>query len=147
MGLFFALKLTIPVSEWLIGKTDYFEVFAILIFIGLFLLLSFLIKMSARLLKNAVDITPFGILDNVAGAIAGSFKVGFILSTLLWVFSSVGIDFHDFYATNSVIFPYIFEVAPAVFDVLGYVIPMMRDLIDSMDKIPNKKNTHIALLI
>ena len=147
VGLFLALELTIPVSLKFFGKSDYFDIISILVFIGLFIVLSFLIKTGARLLKKAIDITPFGILDNIVGAISGVFKMALIISVILWVCSSVGVDFQKSYANESIIFPYLVVIGPSVFEAIGHLIPIIQDLIDSMDNIPKTKDTFISVLM
>ena len=146
IGLFLALELTIPVSVRFFGESNYFDIVSILVFIGLFILLSYLIKTGARLLKKAIDITPFGMLDNLAGALSGIFKVALIISVIIWVCSSVGIDFQKSFATESIFFPYLVVVGPSVFEFVGHLIPIIQDLIDSMDNIPKTKDTLITVL-
>lgn len=146
VGLFLALELTIPVTVKFFGGSDYFDIISILVFIGLFILLSFVIRAGAKLIKKAIDFTPFGILDNVVGAISGAFKIVLILSIINWICSSVGIDFSDSYARDSIIFPYIVVIGPAAFEALGHLIPVIKDLIDSMDNIPRTKDTLITVL-
>lgn len=147
IGILLALQLTIPVTIRFFGDSNYFEVISILVFIGLFILLSFLIKAGAKLLKSAIDITPFGILDNIAGAVSGVLKLAVIISVVIWVSSSVGIDFQNAYAKESVIFPYIVDIGPSVFKAIGHLIPVIQDLIDSMDNIPKTKDTLISVLM
>lgn len=70
-----------------------------------------------------------------------------IVSVILWVCTSVGIDFEESYAAESVIFPYIVLVGPSVFDAIGHFIPIIKDLIDSMDNIPKTKDTLLSVLM
>ena len=144
IGLFLALELTLPVSMRLSGESSYFDVITVLVFIGLFILLSFFVKVGAKMVKKAVDITPLGTLDNIAGALAGIFKTSLIVSMIIWVCTSVGIDFENSYATNSTILPHIVVIGPTVFEAFGYLIPMVNDLIDSMDNIPKTEDSFIT---
>lgn len=146
IGLFLALELTVPVSTGLFGDTSYFEVAAVLVFIGLFVLLSLAIKAGAKALKNMIDMTIFGSVDNLVGAFAGLFKWAFIISIIFWVFESVGFDIANRYADNAIIFPYIVHIGPTVFEWLSEVIPFIRDLIDSMERLPKNKDTYMTLL-
>ncbi|MEQ9468930.1 MAG: CvpA family protein [Ekhidna sp.] len=146
IGLFLALELTVPVSVGLFGESSYFDVAAILVFFGLFLLLTLAIKAGAKALKNMVDMTIFGSLDNLVGAFAGAFKAAFIISIIFWVFESVGFDLIERYADDTFIFPYIVHIGPTVFGWLSEVIPFIRDLIDSMDQMPKGKDTYITAI-
>lgn len=146
IGLFLALELTVPVATGLFGKSDYFEVSAILVFIALFILLSLAIKAGAKALKNIIDMTLFGTLDNLVGAVAGAFKWAFVISIIFWVFDSVGFDLKDRYAQDAIIFPYIVDIGPTVFEWLGQVIPFIRDLIDSLENLPKGKRSLMTFL-
>ena len=106
-----------------------------------------LIKTSAKGLKKAVDITVFGTLDNIVGGLAGILKWGFILSIVSWVLHSVGWDFESEYADDSIIFPYIRNIGPAIFGWLSEIMPFIQDLIDSMEKMPQSKDTYMTFLI
>ena len=141
IGLFLALELTIPVSKWLFGGTSYFEITAILVFIGLFLLLSLAIKAGAKALKSMIDMTIFGSLDNLVGAFAGAIKWAFVISIVFWLFESVGFDIEGRYADDAVIFPYIVDIGPTLFNWLSQVLPFIKDLIDSLDNLSTGKDT------
>ena len=147
IGLFLALELTVPVSVGLFEGSRFFDIAAIVVFIALFILLSLAIKTGAKALKNAVDMTIFGSVDNLLGAFAGMLKWAFILSIIFWVFDSVGFDIENRYADNAIIFPYIVGIGPMVFGWLSEVIPLVRDLIDSMDSLPNGKDTYMSGLL
>ena len=146
IGLFLALELTVPVSVGLFGESSYFDVAAILVFFGLFLLLTIAIKAGAKALKNMVDMTIFGSLDNLVGAFAGAFKAAFIISIVFWVFESVGFDLIERYADDTFIFPYIVNIGPTVFGWLSEVIPFIRDLMDSMDQMPKGKDSYMTAI-
>ncbi|MEP1034317.1 CvpA family protein [Ekhidna sp.] len=145
VGLLLALELTIPVTTNLFGDSNYFEIIAVAVFIILFILLSLAIKMGAKAFKKAIDMTIFGTLDNAAGAVAGLLKWAFILSIVFWVFESVGFDLVETYADDTLLFPYIVGIGPTVFEWVGYVIPFVQDLIDSMENMPNAA-TYVTLI-
>lgn len=146
VGLFLALEFTIPVSMKLFGGSDYLEIISIGVFIVLFILLSMAIKAGAKAIKKAVDITIFGTLDNLAGALAGGLKSAFVISIVFWVLESVGFDFYIDYADDSFIFPYIVHIGPSVFDWLSQLIPVIKDLIDSMEKMSKSSDPYMTLL-
>ncbi|MEO1253747.1 MAG: CvpA family protein [Bacteroidota bacterium] len=147
LGIFLALELTVPVSEWLFQNSSFFELISILIFIALFILLSISIKLGAKLLKNAVDTTFFGTLDNVIGAIAGVFKWMFILSIMIWVFNAVGFDVEGRYAADAIIFPYIVDIGPEIFRSLSSILTFIQDLIDSLENMTNESDRTMTYLV
>lgn len=145
IGLLIALEFTIPVSIYLFGSSSFFDFGAIIVFIALFALLSFLIKIGAKSIKNVVDFTFLGSVDNILGAIAGLFKSAFILSVVFWVLDSVGINVVHRFADDTAIFPYIVGIGPTVFEWLSTLIPLIRDLIDMMDNLPNSDDSVLTL--
>ncbi|GAB4238414.1 MAG: hypothetical protein Tsb0034_14010 [Ekhidna sp.] len=144
IGLFLALELTVPVSKSFFGDSNWFELASIIVFILLFILLSMAIKAGAKMLKKAIDITVFGTLDNMVGALSGALKWAFIVSVVFWVFESVGIDIQERYAYDSFIFPYIVGIGPVVFGALSDLIPLFQDLIDAMEKMSRPESTRMT---
>ena len=146
IGLILALQLTIPVTTWLFSGSDYFDFIAVGVFISLFILLTVGIKMGAKLLKKMIDVTIFGTLDNLVGAVTGLLKWGFLVSMLAWVFESVGFSFHSQLTEESSIFPYLAKIGPAIFGWLGNIIPFFQDLIDTLDSIPSSKEEYLTFV-
>jgi membrane protein required for colicin V production len=133
IGLFIALEFTIPVSLSLFGASSFFDFGAVIVFIVLFILLSILIKAGAKAIKNVIDFTFLGTVDNLLGALAGVLKTAFILSIVFWVLDSVGFNVVEKYSEDTIIFQYIVGIGPTVFEWLSNLIPLVRDLIDSME--------------
>ncbi len=140
LGLFLALELTVPVASWLFKNSSFSEVKSILVFIGLFVLLSIGIKLGAKIIKGMVDATIFGRLDNLVGALAGGLKWAFLISIVVWVSSSVGIDLVERYGSDAIILPYIVDVGPEAFHWLSKSLPFIRDLIDSLENLTSRSN-------
>ena len=138
IGLFLALEWTIPISINFFGERSYFDFITLLVFIGLFVLFSFLVKSGARLFKKAINITLLGTLDNIVGAISGVFKLALVASVIIWICSSIGIDIQKSYAKESIIFPYLVVFGPTTFEAIGYLFPIIHDLMDSMNNIYHK---------
>ena len=147
VGLFIALEFTIPVSLYLFGSSSFFDIGAVVVFIALFILLSFLIKLGAKAMKSMVDFTFFGTLDNALGAVAGVFKSAFVLSVIFWVFDSVGFDLVTRYSDGTVIFPYIVGMGPTVFEWLSGLLPFIEELIDTMKDLPGSKDSVLTYLV
>ncbi|MEQ9402480.1 MAG: CvpA family protein [Cyclobacteriaceae bacterium] len=146
LGLFLALELTLPVSKSLFGSTGFFELGSILIFIALFVLLSLLIKAGAKAIKSVVDLTLLGTLDNLLGAIAGVFKWAFLISVIFWVADSVGIDLSNRFSDDAVVLPYIIGIGPMVFEWISVLIPIIRDLMDSMENLNPGRDSVLTIL-
>lgn len=144
IGFYLALKLTIPVTGMLFGSSDKFHIALLVVFVSLLILLIIGVKIVARLIKSAINVTLFGTFDNMLGAIAGILKWAFVLSVIFWVFNSVNIDIVERYADHTVIFPYIEDIGPGAFELMGYLFPFFQVLIDDLRNLPNQKVTYVT---
>lgn len=133
LGLFMAIKFTVPISVKFFSESAYFKWIAIAIFIAIFTLLILGIHLLSKVLKTILDFTPLGILDNILGAALNIFKIAFVLSILFWIIDSLGIDFSNEYIDNSLILSYIILFAPKSFETIGSFIPYFKDIFDMFD--------------
>ena len=137
LGLFMAIKFTVPISVSFFSESIYFEWIAIAIFTLIFSLLIFGIHLLSRALKMILDFTPFGILDNILGAGLNIFKISFVLSILFSLSDSLGIDFSNGYINNSIVLAYIIPIAPKSFEIIGFFIPHFKEIFDMKDLFKN----------
>ncbi|MFN6946610.1 MAG: CvpA family protein [Cytophagaceae bacterium] len=91
----------------------------LLIFIGVLVGMYFL----SRILKKIIDLTLLGSIDNLAGALFGMAKVGFIASTLLWLLSEAQLFSFDTYIQGSILFPPVIDFAPTTVHWITKVVP------------------------
>ena len=56
---------------------------------------------------------------------------------LLWVIDTVGIDFSNQYINNSIILGYIKQIAPKIFELIGFFIPHFKEIFDMLDLFKN----------
>ena len=99
-----------------------------LVFIGV-LVAMFTIN---KILKKVLDYTLFGVVDDIAGALLGLLKWAFALSVVLWLMNQVEIVVPKEYAEGSFLYPYIVEYSPILIDWVAGMLPMAKDLIDSI---------------
>ncbi|PTX22786.1 membrane protein required for colicin V production [Pontibacter mucosus] len=100
----------------------------LVVFVGIILL----IHLGGLLLKKVVDFTPFGLFDNVLGAILGGLKWCLALSLLLYVSDMAGISVSKDTAAASMIYPVVLKTTPYALDILSYVLPFIKALITSV---------------
>ncbi|OUT94992.1 MAG: hypothetical protein CBB92_12600 [Flammeovirgaceae bacterium TMED32] len=137
IGLFMAVKFTVPIGVKFFSDSAYFEWIVIAIFIAIFALFILGIHLLSKALKMILDFTPLGILDNILGAALNIFKIVFVLSTLFWVIDSLGIDFSNEYVDNSIILSYIIVFVPKSFEAIGSFIPYFNGRFDMFDLFEN----------
>ena len=76
IGLFIAIELTIPVAERFFADSDYFQLFTVLVFAGLFVLTVLAVSLVAKMIKKVLDLTFLGFFDNILGALARFIEMG-----------------------------------------------------------------------
>lgn len=146
VGLFVAIELTIPVAERFFSGSGSMQFVSVAVFIGLFIGVVIVINLIAKGLKKFLDLTLFGFLDNILGALAGMFKWVFVFSVLIWVFDSIGFRFPDAWMAESFFFPLVQQIGPTLFEWMGFVLPFIQDMIDSLKNIGNNSRSLYTFL-
>jgi membrane protein required for colicin V production len=145
LGLFIAIEFTAPVALRFFGDSTYFELVAIGIFAAIFVGLIILINLVAKSIKKVLDLTPFGMFDNFLGSILSVAKLGLILSVLIWMFDSIGIELPSNQVKNSIILPYIIPIGPTAFELIGSIIPYFKNIFDTIDEFDQKGKIVLVL--
>lgn len=136
-----SIKLLHLGEEWLshMLNDDAFYVpvlaFAI-IFIGILLTVTLL----GKALKKVIDLTPFGIVDNIAGALLGILKWCFAVGFLLWLFNIMQFDLPANWKEGSVVYPAVMTVTDSLMDVLKGAIPFIKEMSERLGDIFSKGN-------
>ena len=120
------------------GVSDEFaKILPFLVFVVIFIAVLVLVNYIGRLLKKALDLTPFGILDSISGAILGFVKWAFGLSIIFWVINTINFSLPSNWEQGSIFYPYLVPVAPVVFDYVASLLPFTSDLMESIkDRLP-----------
>ncbi len=133
-GLFGAIKFSGPIAAVFFSESDFYTIGLVGVFIILFIALSVLINMIAKLLKKGVDLVFLGWLDNILGAILGILKWGFLVSMLVLMLKAGGMLLPEKDLDNSRIYPYIERIGPNAFNTLDSIFPFLENFIDSIDQ-------------
>ena len=104
-------------------------------FLVLFILILIVVNMVGKILKKAIDWTPLGVLDNIAGALIGVVKVALALSILLWVMSGFNINMPDYFTKNSRILPLISGFASQVGSFISTIFPSFDNFIKTLEEL------------
>ncbi len=92
----------------------------------------FFVNKIGWLLRKSLRVTIFGTLDGLAGAAVGSLLWFFGLSLLLWIFSKVGLEIPQSYASESEVLPVLKDFAPKLISKISDLIPAGGNLIDRL---------------
>lgn len=126
IGIIFAFKFMHWGAELLSEKVESLTfMLPFISFIIIFLVVTVVIRILAYMVKKALDLTILGTFDNFAGAILGLFKWMIMLSLLFWVGKSFEYTLPDHLVENSVIYPAITPIAPALVSVLDAYTPII----------------------
>jgi membrane protein required for colicin V production len=104
-------------------------------FLVLFVLILILVNMVGKILKKIIDWTPFGLVDNAAGAVIGIAKWALMLSILLWVMDSLSIEIPGNLADNSKVLPWITGFAGQVGSFISTIFPSFENFINTLEEL------------
>lgn len=101
-------------------------------FLILFVGIIILINVLGRVLKNILDMTLLGSIDNLGGAIIGIVKWGFGISVLILVIEAIEVEIPPEMSENTFLYPKIAGFAPMVFDYISDIFPFIRELFEKL---------------
>ncbi|HLT07821.1 MAG TPA: CvpA family protein [Cyclobacteriaceae bacterium] len=104
-------------------------------FIIIFLIVTITIRVLAFMVKKALDLTILGTFDNFGGAVLGLFKWAIMISLLLWVATSFEYKIPEPWLKDSVIYPTITPIAPALVSVLDAYTPIIDQSIEAIKEL------------
>lgn len=104
-------------------------------FIIIFLIVTIGIRILAFLVKKALDLTILGTFDNFAGAVLGLFKWAIMISLLIWVATSFEYKVPESWLENSVVYPAITPIAPAMVSLLDDYTPIIDQSIKAIKEL------------
>ena len=96
----------------------------VLIFIGIVLF----VNLIGKMLKKVLDMTLLGSVDAFAGALVGLLKWTFGISVILWITTNVGLLIPTEHINDSLLYPYIVNIAPTVIEYVSILWPFAEDL-------------------
>ncbi|WP_165823778.1 CvpA family protein [Pseudochryseolinea flava] len=88
----------------------------------------FLANLLSKLIRPRFEKPMLGIVDQSVGAAIGFVKTAFMLSILLWLFTSMKFYFPDGWVKGSWLLPFIADLAPGTTHWLATFIPFFEGL-------------------
>ncbi len=136
LGLFLAMRLSFPVTRYFFEDSPLITLISMVVFFVLFLFLVWGIKLAASWIKTVVNLTLLGWVDNLLGAFASTVKWLFILSVVMWIFESFGIELPLEWTSDSMVYSILQPIGPALYGWLSEYFPIFHDLIKESPKAP-----------
>jgi membrane protein required for colicin V production len=97
-------------------------------FIVIFLIVVLLVRLLGSLVKNSVDKTFLGSVDQVLGAGLGMLRTLFMISVMLWILDSLKLTPREEWVEGSWLYPFTAHLAPTVADWAGQFIPFFKEI-------------------
>jgi membrane protein required for colicin V production len=97
-------------------------------FIVIFLIVVLLVRLLGSLVKNSVDKTFLGPVDQVLGAGLGMLRTLFMISVMLWILDSLKLTPREEWVEGSWLYPFTAHLAPTVADWAGQFIPFFKEI-------------------
>lgn len=95
------------------------------------------VTLLGKALKTVMDMTLLGGMDKLAGAAVGILKWAFASSLVLWLADVFGVKAPAEMIDNSIVYPYLLDLAPTVIDALGKILPLAKDLMENIKELFN----------
>jgi membrane protein required for colicin V production len=121
------LSAAIPVVRSYVGEL--FGLLPLASFLLVLVAIMWGVHLVGGLVKQAVHLTPLGVLDNLLGGAAGALKWLLGLSLLLRGTSLAGLSLlAPSLTAGSVVLPWVQKATPLALQLTGYVLPFAQDL-------------------
>ena len=111
-----------------------------ILFVLIFILIIVAVTFAGRLLKNLINLTLLGSLDQLAGAVLGIFKWAFLVSSLLWIINLLHLRLPTHYTDHTILLPLIQSLAPRLMAFLPTWLPALKNWFDHTSPLDSKPN-------
>lgn len=134
LGLILAILLGIkwikPVMDFLSDILTSAGTFLPLIaFMIIFITVLALTGLVGKIIKKAIDFTPLRFIDNLGGALIGTFKMALSISVFFWIFGFMNISLPDGWVAESRLYGGISVIAPVCGNVLVSLFPGLKEIL------------------
>ncbi len=127
-GLAAALKLTTVTAIYAQQHWDvHWRWLPVICFVGLFLGVILLVRLGASALEKVIELALLGWLNRLGGILLYSIIFTINYSILLWIANQL-YWLSPETKLQSVAYPYIAPIGPAIIDGLGSIIPIFKDM-------------------
>jgi membrane protein required for colicin V production len=103
------------------------EVLPYISFLLIFVIVLLIVIFIGGRIKKSMDKTFLGRMDEIAGALLGLVKYAFTISILLWLVDSFKINLPSDWVNDSVLYPFVAQVAPTVASFFGDFLPFFKE--------------------
>ena len=97
-------------------------------FVLIFVVIVVLVRLLGKLVKDSIDKTFLGSVDQSMGGVLGAFKTLFMLSVVIWIMDSFKLSPREAWTEGSWLYPFTAQLAPKTAAWIGDFIPVFKDI-------------------
>ncbi len=97
-------------------------------FVIIFIIVVILVRILGKMVKQSIDKSFLGTVDQSMGAVLGAFKTLFLLSIVIWILDSLRISLKSEWTEGSWLYPFTAKLAPLTADWIGSFIPVFKEI-------------------
>ncbi len=97
-------------------------------FVIIFIIIVVLVRLLGKLVKDSIDKTFLGTVDQTMGGALGAFKTLFLLSIVIWIMDSLKFSPRTEWTEGSWIYPFTATLAPSTAEWLGGFLPVFKEI-------------------
>lgn len=132
LGVFGAFKLT---GEGMLFLQDEFnadkEALPYITFLVIFVVIVLLVTLLGKSIRNSIDKSFLGRVDEIFGSVLGAFKTLFVLSVLLWIADSFRWEPPTEWTDGSFLYPFTAHLAPGMARWVAQFVPFLQEIFPS----------------
>ncbi len=129
LGVFGAFKL---MGAGMVFLQEHFNadrsVLPYLSFAAIFIIIMVLVTWLGKLLRQSIDKTFLGRLDEIMGCFLGAFKTLFVASILFWLADSLKISPPEEWTEGAWLYPFTAHLAPELAGWLAQFLPFLKEI-------------------
>lgn len=97
-------------------------------FIVIFLIVVVLVRLLGKWVKDSLDKSFLGTVDQSMGGVLGAFKTLFMISIIIWIMDSLKLTPRPEWTEGSWLYPFTATLAPKTASWIGGFLPLFKDI-------------------
>lgn len=97
-------------------------------FAVIFIIIVVLVRLIGKLVKNSIDKSFLGTVDQAMGGALGAFKTLFLISIVLWIADSLRLTPKVAWTEGSWLYPFTATLAPRTAEWIGGFLPVFKEI-------------------
>jgi len=91
-----------------------------------------IVQLIAHAIKKFLELIKLNVINRLAGLMFGAVKSAIVISGFLWLFAGLNLPTEET-RNESAVYPLVFSLAPATYDIVASAIPGMENFIENLE--------------